>query len=442
MSDCNCCEVKQNNNTAKIFLPQKEIDTDTMKQIKSIMENTILSHIRIMPDCHCSVGCVVGLTAIIKNKIIPRYVGVDIGCGISLYPLDIKIKEKKYPKVEQLIRHVVPMGDGPEGVNKEIQIRDSDWDVILEESNSKLDLLKEKFKNYDFPNKFDKEFISKMIDKIGGNYKKDLFSLGTLGGGNHYVEINSDENENLFLTVHSGSRNLGFRVCNYHQSKIDDYYKFKWSTFEKELKLKKTKNMNKKDIEKLEEGIISDLKENLHPMYLEGDEMIEYLLDMVICQSFASLNRLIMIRNIVENLESSFDKSLIIETKHNYIDFDRLILRKGSVSASKGERCIISLNMKDGILLCEGLGNPEWNYSSAHGCGRILSRKDASKLNMKQFEKEMKDVYSTSIRKETLDESPMAYRNVDLVKKCLDGSVIILKQLKPIINCKGWKKIN
>ena len=168
--------------------------------------------------------------------------------------------------------------------------------------------------------------------------------------------------------------------------------------------------------------------------------MVDYFVDMIVGQNLASLNRIIMIRNVVENLlgEEAFNLDDILETRHNYIDFNRFMLRKGSISAEDGEMCIISLNMRDGVLLCKGKGNPDWNYSSAHGCGRIMSRGNASRLSMKEFEKEMSNVYSTSVRKETLDEAPMAYRDVDLVKKCLRDSVEILKQLKPVINCKGW----
>ena len=433
-------EFKHDNEMVKVFLPKFELDKQTMKQIKGMMNNTVLSNIRIMPDCHCSVGCVVGLTAKIDNRIVPRYVGVDIGCGISLYPIEIKLKDKKIPKLEELIKLHVPMGDGKQGVNSEVQVRDDDWIWLIDQSNKELSVLKEKYKDteYNFPEIIDKGYILNMIEKVGGNYKRDLHSLGSLGGGNHYFEVNTDDEDNIFFTVHSGSRNIGFKVCKYHQCKIDDYCKFNYDVYEKMVKKAKNKIKSKKEMKKVEDDIMNKLKTDLHPLYLEQEEMVDYLLDMIICQNIASLNRAIMIRNVVENLGYEFNLNSIIETKHNYIDFKRFVLRKGSISAEKGERCIISLNMRDGILLCEGLGNPDWNYSSAHGCGRLMSRRDASRLDMKKFTETMKNVYSTSVRKETLDESPMAYKDVDLIKECLEGSVKIVKQLRPVINCKGW----
>ena len=423
--------------TVKVFLPKFELDIETIKQIKSMMKNTVLTNIRIMPDCHRGVGCVVGLTAQIDDKIVPKYVGSDIGCGISLDPLDIRLKPKKLPKLERLIRMVVPMS---ENINDICQVRDNDWEWIFNKSNYELVALKIVYEEdgYIFPDEFNMEYMLDMIEKVRGNEKTDLRSLGSLGGGNHYVEVNEDDEGDAYLTVHSGSRNLGLKVCKYHQDKINDYCKFNWEIFNKRMKVAKRKSRVSKELYEMELKIKAEMESELHPKYLEGQEMIDYLIDMIICQNLASLNRVIMIRNILENLGIELNMELMVETKHNYIDFNRFILRKGSISAEEGEKCIISLNMRDGILLCEGKGNPDWNYSSAHGCGRIMSRQQASRLNMKEFTKEMEDVYTTCVRKETLDESPMAYRDVNLVKECLEGSVIILKQLKPVINCKGW----
>ena len=429
-----------NDEIIKVFLPKFEIDMDTMKQIKQMSSDSgmILKNIRIMPDCHRGHGCCVGLTAQIEDKIYPRYVGVDIGCGISMYPLNIKLKSKKIPKVEQLIRDVIPMGFDK---HKGSQMRDSDWNLLIERSNNDLVNLKEKFPEGQLPTKIDREWIDNMMRKVGCDVKNDWKSIGTLGGGNHYVEVNQDvDSMSNYLTVHSGSRNIGFKICCYHQAIIDEGSKFDRIAYVTQVKKIDRKFKDSKVAKELKDNVKKDMIAGLHPKYLEGQEMLNYLVDMIVGQNIASLNRVMMIRSVVEPLlgEEAFDLSLIMETKHNYIDFKRFVLRKGSISAEEGEHCIISLNMRDGILLCKGKGNPDWNYSSAHGCGRILSRGSASRLSMKTFEKEMEDVYSTCVRKETLDESPMAYRDVDLVKSCLKDSVNILKQLKPVINCKGF----
>ena len=452
-----------NDEDIKVFLPKFEIDMGTMKQIKEMSRHLILKHIRIMPDCHRGAGCCVGMTAEIHDRIYPRYVGFDIGCGISMYPLHIsknQLSESDKAVVNDIIYQAVPTGSG--GRNANIQIKEADWEWLREKNNQHLESLKEKFQkefpDYIFPEDMNREYILKVIQKIGGDANCDLKSIGSLGGGNHYIEVNIDssdlENQRYYLTVHSGSRTLGSLICKYHQNKIDSNCRFDYEKFKHEMKNVRRKFRKAKTIHEAEIKIKEDMQSNLHPLYLEGDEMIDYLIDMIIGQNFASLNRIIMIRSIVTDLyiktnlmkpgivlisiNDYIDDKEFIETKHKYIDFFRMMLRKGSISAEKNEKCIISLNMRDGILICQGKGNPDWNYSSAHGCGRIVQRGQVSKLSMTKFKEDMEGIYSTSIRKETLDESPMAYRNSDLVKKCVKGSVKILKQLKPVINCKGF----
>ena len=440
-----------NDEEIKVFLPKFEIDMGTMRQIKDMSKDLILKHIRIMPDCHRGAGCCVGMTAQIQNRIYPRYVGFDIGCGISIYPFNVELTEESIPVIEKIIQKHVPMGSGEKGKNRQLQMLDSDWDYLREINNADLEFLKvklaEKYPDYKFPEIIDKDYVTDMIKKIG-NLNNDLKSIGTLGGGNHYVEVNKGDSTEKYLTVHSGSRNIGASICKFHQDIIDNNSRFDYDAFKDEMKNVKRKFKDSKIIHEIEMELRNKMTDELHPRYLEDHEMIDYLIDMIVGQNLASLNRIIMIRNVIKNVPQEFlsdsatthdfDPSKVIETKHNYIDFKRFMLRKGSISAEKGEQCVVSLNMRDGILLCEGKGNPDWNYSSAHGCGRILKRGSVNKLSMSQFREEMKGVYSTSVRKETLDESPMAYRNVDLVKRCLKESVVILKQLKPIINCKGF----
>jgi RNA-splicing ligase RtcB len=349
------------------------------------------------------------------------------------------LREKKYKQIEETIRMMVPVGEKVH----ENPIVDN-LDNIYIKSNLHLENLKKLYPELsDFC--YDDNYFLELCKKIKCNKGHILNSLGTLGQGNHYFEINVNENNIAYFTVHSGSRYLGQKVCNYHQGVLSAKTKFKYDVYEKNCKEIKKKIKDKKERKKAEEEMEKqmnlDIEKNKNEPFLNQIEMKEYLVDMIFTQNYASENRKLMIQNVLGQLMFSglndFEGNYI-ETIHNYIDFDKMILRKGAVSAEEDEICIISLNMRDGILICKGKGNEDRNYSSAHGCGRILDRKSTKCLTMREFEKEMKDVYSTSIKKETLDESPMAYRDVGLIKRCLNDSVIILEQLKPIINVKGF----
>jgi len=392
---------------SKIFLPEENLDNETKELIEKMTESPVLNNIRIMPDCHSSSYCCVGMTSIIKDKVIPQIVGGDIGCGIVCYNLNKIIKEKHYKKIDEYIKNNIPMGDKS---HKKAVIEKSYMEKIYEGCNKKLENLKERFPDYDYEKiSFDDNYYKKLTKKLNvkTGSKNFLNSLGTLGGGNHYIEFNKDDNDNCYLSIHSGSRYMGQAICNYHQDKI----------------------RNKESYD----------KKNFLNNYLEGDEMIDYLIDMIFAQEFASHNRYIMIQIILNELGIEFNKEDLIETIHNYIDFEKLILRKGAISAEEDKLCIISLNMRDGILICEGKGNEDWNYSSAHGCGRLMNRQDSRNIfNLKEYEKCMEEVYSSCINKETLDEIPLAYKDVDFIKKLIGDSVIIKKQLKPIINIKGY----
>ena len=390
-----------------IYLPKDKIDNETLSLAKNMTKSPVFNNIRIMPDCHTSSYCCVGMTSLITDKVIPQIVGGDIGCGISCYNLNKVLKEKQYAKIDNAVKLLVPMGER----NNKIPITNEViMQSIYDKCNIKLEKLKNKFDYYPFNDfLYNENYYKQLIKRAKSNVSSSnyLKSMGTLGGGNHYIEFNKEENGNCFLTVHCGSRHMGQAICNYHQDKI---------RFKKEYD-----------------------KSNFLNNYLEKDELVEYLIDMVFAQEFACKNRSIIIERICDELGVDFDESKIIESIHNYIDFDKFILRKGAISADKDKLCIISLNMKDGILICKGKGNPDWNYSSAHGCGRLMSRKDARlTFNMKQYKETMKDVFSSCICKETLDEIPEAYKEVEFIKELIGGSVEIVKQLKPIINIKGY----
>jgi len=416
-------------NNAVVFLPKEEMDEETMAQIEKMSSNPLAQHVRFMPDCHKSSGCCVGFTDMIQKGIVPSYVGGDIGCGILSCNSGIRLREKKYERVEKIIRQCVPVGENVH--NRPIV---EDLERIYQASNVQLEQLKTMYDMGNFS--YDNDYFEQLCAKIKCNRGHILNCLGTLGAGNHYFEVNVNAEGYAFFTVHSGSRFLGQQVCYYHQARLKDKLKFNSDTFFKETK--KFKKLKRKDRDIAEEALYQQMMQKIKPSepYLNKEEMKEYLVDMIFTQNYASENRRLMVSCVLESLgiEQPIET---IETIHNYIDFNRMIIRKGAISAEDGEICIVSLNMRDGILICRGKGNEQWNYSSAHGCGRKFDRKTSRGLDFKEFQREMEGVYSTSITKNTLDESPMAYKDVDLIKTCLTDSVDIIEQLRPIINVKG-----
>ena len=403
-------EISGKYNTAKIFTDS--LDEYSQKQIENLCNQafTVGSIIRLMPDVHAGAGCTIGTTMTIGDKIVPNLVGVDIGCGMEtiIIKSDIQNARDFDPIIlDKIIHNNIPSG---------MDIRDDEHEFV-----SKIPL-----ENIRCP----------VINKIRA--KK---SIGTLGGGNHFIEVNRDDNENLYIVIHSGSRHLGKEIAEYYQEEawnqlnkkrrpdiFECINKLKAEGRQKEIQTIKNQIMNQ---------VISDVPKDL--AYVCGDLFDDYINDMKITQYFALINRKAMMSVILKELK--IEEKVIFEqfsTIHNYIDTESMILRKGAVSAKLKEKLIIPINMRDGSLVCEGLGNSDWNYSSPHGAGRIMSRAKAfATLKMEDYEKAMIGIYSTSVNKETLDESPMAYKNMDNIISNIEPTAKILKIIKPIYNYKA-----
>ena len=382
-------------------------DYEAINQIEEINKIFDDNNIVIMPDYHAGKGCVVGMTMLITDKVCPNHVGVDIGCGIAAYKIDKRYFEfntEKLKELDDIIRKYIPSG-------MSINARKSKFVTKGYEINLRA--------------KVDKQSMDRAY-----------LSLGTLGGGNHFIEVG--ENEDWYiLFVHSGSRNLGVQVANYHQNiaietcnkeRIEYIYNI-------------TKNTPPEEREKLIEKY---KKENPHipnpSCYLKDNYLEDYLFDMEVMEKFACLNREIIIKTILEKLDIPYLKGNYIESTHNYIEnYKGLhILRKGATSAKKDERVIIPLNMRDGIIIGIGKGNPEWNYSAPHGAGRILSRKQAKeKLSLEEFQETMKGIFTTCVSNSTLDESPMAYKPAEEILAVIGDTIDIEEIVKPIYNFKA-----
>lgn len=365
-------EIKGKYNTAKVFTD--EIETGAVGQIKAMCDQPFNEgcKIRIMPDVHPGKGCTVGTTMTIADHVVPFLVGSDIGCGMTV----VKLREKKVElqKLDSFIRQNIPNGR---------DVREN-----RHRSHGRINL--EELRCY------------KKVD-----IRRARESLGTLGGGNHFIEVDKDDEENLYLVIHTGSRNLGLKVADLYQNKA--YHALggrKQSEIPYEL------------------------------AYLTEDSMQDYLADMEFMQRFAKLNRRIIKEEIMSNLK--LHEVETFETMHNYIDTESMILRKGSVSAKSGEKLIIPINMRDGSLICTGLGNEDWNCSAPHGAGRLFSRKDAeNNFTVSEFKKQMEGIYTTSISQETLDECPMAYKSMESILSNIQDTVTVDKIIRPIYNFKA-----
>ena len=372
-------------NKARVFSQQRE--EKAIEQIKKICSNAAYknSKIRIMPDYHPGLGSVIGFTATLKKRIIPNTVGVDINCGMITAELgnaDINFKS-----LDKFIRSSIPHGFKH---NKSI--------------SSKI------------PDQLRGEII-KISKKMELDADNQLKGIGSLGGGNHFIEVSEDSTGDKYIIIHSGSRNFGLQVCRYHQKRAYNYCK------------KKSKNAENESLK--EEYELS--KSN---SFLEGDSAEEYYQDMKIAQKYADLNRKIMLIRILDFLQ--LEPAEVFQTRHNYINFKDGVIRKGAVSSHQGEKILIPLNMRDGSILAEGLGNKDWNYSAPHGAGRLMSRTQAKKeISLKEFKKSMKDVYSTSVSKKTIDESPAAYKSAEEILLAVKESIEVIDILKPLYNFKS-----
>ena len=396
-------QIKGKYNEAKIFTDI--VDSTSIAQVQELcnQEFTAGSRIRLMPDIHAGAGCTIGTTMTIADKVVPNLVGVDIGCGMET----TRIREDhiELQKLDKLIYEKIPSG---------FSIRDKAHRYL-----SQIDL--------------GELYCIQHVDRLRAEK-----SIGTLGGGNHFIEVDKDDAGNLYLVVHSGSRHLGVEVASYYQeagykilNRTDDasiealiaQMKAEGRGKEIQKELKKRKNLKQTNIPKA-------------LAYVSGELFDQYIRDMKIVQQFAMLNRQAMVDEIVKGMKLHVEEQFT--TIHNYIDTENMILRKGAVSAKAGEQLLIPINMRDGSLLCVGKGNEDWNCSAPHGAGRLMSRAMAKQsFTVSAFKKQMAEIYTTSVSKSTLDECPMAYKGMQDILDNIGPTAEVRKIIRPIYNFKA-----
>ena len=395
-------EVKGQFNVAKVFT--SNLDDGVREQIEAMCSQEYMagSKIRIMPDVHKGKGCTIGTTLTIRDEVVPNMVGVDIGCGIET----VKLKEQEidFDKLDQVIRRQIPSG----------------------------------FSVRNVPHRFvGQAEIDQLICKEFVDLERARHSVGSLGGGNHFIEVGKDEEDSLYLAVHSGSRHLGTQVANHYQTQGYEAIERGEAVDIEALVAEYQAAGRQKEIN----SVIKEIKARRVTVHrsmasVKGQLFQDYIHDMKITQHFATLNRQAMVDEIIGSLNLHIDESFT--TIHNYIDTDTMILRKGAVSAKAGEMLLIPMNMRDGSLICRGKGNPDWNWSAPHGAGRLMSRTKAlQELTLEEFTEQMAGIYTTCISKQTLDEAPGAYKDMQEILKHIDPTVEIVTVIKPVYNFKA-----
>ncbi|XCY69933.1 RtcB family protein [Streptococcus iniae] len=395
-------ELGGKNATAKVFT--NNIDGKTIEQVITMLNDPITENtqVRIMPDTHYGAGATIGTTIKLPDnlsywKIAPQVVGVDLSCGM----MSVKITEKDIDlkKLDEVVHQVVPAGNRVHAT----------------------------------PQAYIDDFIEKLsfVPKRSEQHKK---YFGTLGGGNHFIELSVDEAGNYWLTVHSGSRSFGAEIARYHEQIAKKYHSDQTEKIKGIISSLKLQG-REKDIEK---EIIAFKNNHTIPLipYLKGELLKDYLHDISLADNYANFSRMIMLENIVKEMNWTVVDSF--DSVHNNIDVKNGIIRKGATSAFKGERLIIPLNMRDGSLICVGKGNADWNYSAPHGAGRVLSRTAArQQLDLSDYKKQMSDVYTSSVNINTIDEAPAVYKQAKEIEMLIADTVDVLHRLKPVYNFKA-----
>lgn len=421
------------NKNCKIF--NNEVEDEALATIQNILDNKAFENVpvRIMPDVHDGKGIVIGFTAPISDAICPSHVGVDIGCSITTYLTDKEINPEEYPLIEHRIKKEIPMGmnihdkrqfemkDFIKFIKKEYNKAVASWGEMIEEKS------------------ISEATISEMIRRISMDEGVFYKSIGTVGGGNHFIEIGNHDGKYAF-TIHCGSRNLGVKVCKYWEN-IANSCQIDKAFFKNEVnKLKESIEDKTLIPEKIKELKVKMEAENAPTGYLTGENMKGYLSDMVIAQAYAKFNHLIIGEKIA-TIFKKINKAKVVETIqsiHNYVDLHDHIIRKGAIRAYKDEKMVVPFNMRDGLAICIGKSNPDWNYSCAHGAGRKMSRNKAKNtLSINEFKAEMNGIYSTTVNMSTIDESPMAYKDFNTIVDYIKETCDILYFIKPVINIKS-----
>jgi len=406
-----------NGNYTDAEIKTDHVDDTTIDQLQTLVNHEAFTNpVKVMPDAHAGAGAVIGFTMKVDDKVCPNTVGVDIGCGMYAVKLTETVEPRKFVIA---CNDVIPMGRN---------VHNEERDLLPIEDE-----------------------VEKICDKIDYSFSRAKQSIGTLGGGNHFIELAEDEDENQWIVIHSGSRGFGFNVSQYHQEKaVEQCSSWDTSTLtEKEKEFVDDEQIDYesirdaysgKNIEQMIDRLNNKRRESEQIdedlAYLTGEDAAEYKHDMRIAQRYASLNRGEMMGEILYKLGVEAADS--IQSPHNFISPKDNIVRKGATPAREGQRGIVPFNMADGSIIIKGKGNPDWNYSAPHGAGRVMSRNEAyDSISVTEFQQRMEDVFSININSDTLDEAPQAYKNISVIMDVIDETAEVVGRLTPVANVKA-----
>jgi RNA-splicing ligase RtcB len=440
------------------MLPESELEEGVVDQIQEMIDHeSFQNDVAIMPDTHVGSGAVIGFTMPLGERVVPNTIGVDIGCGMYAVNFgNVEYDRKTLQLWDEEIREKVPMGFEVRQDRAYHLLNDFPW----KKSREKLAQFEEQYGGlrsdvWRFEPELAMDYFEDLCNRIGYDQTRAINSVGSLGGGNHFIELGHSDKTGLWAIIHSGSRGLGLNIAQYHQERavelrsaekfeknvLPEYYR-EYATDE----LKPKADKIREDFEGTEIGQVFDKISQARQeateafnddlAYLEGAEAHQYFVDMIFAQMYASQSRKLIMSKVAEVVGAI--PKCPIESVHNFIDFEDMTIRKGATRASEGEIAVVPFNMRDGTLLVEGKGNDRWNNSAPHGAGRVMSRTQAfDELDLRDFKKTMDGVESSSVTEETLDEAPMAYKSSGLIESAIEPTAEIVDQIRPVLNLKA-----
>ncbi|RRJ27681.1 RtcB family protein [Halocatena pleomorpha] len=427
-------DIEGEQTTARVFLSEDQLGQAAHEQLRTLVDHAAFRNpVCVMSDAHWGKGSVIGFTMELGERVVPNTIGVDIGCGLYASNVGPELSVSG-EELDRAVRSRIPMGSAVRS--------DTAYDMTAfpwQKANAVLERFEESYgRDLGFDG-YDRSYFISLCRRVGMDEGRAADSIGTLGGGNHFIEFaRSERTGDVWVVVHSGSRKLGYEIATYWQERATEHMDTRGIDVEAKIQRIREEYEGEEIGRRIDafQDRLTDRDRNETLDYLEGAEADGYFIDMIFAQQYAAENRREMVRQISSILDTTIDDE--IESVHNYIDFRDLVIRKGATRAYEDERFLVPFNMRDGTLICEGKSNPDWNWSAPHGAGRVMSRRQATReVDLDAFRETMADVFSTSVNSDTLDEAPQAYKDATLIERAIEPTARITDRLDAFHNIKA-----